>query len=92
MSELRKGLGRGVWRNGSQRTGVIEPGVGKMKQEPDMAVRRLLLLKEIDIDRLIWVAVSGSTSPTHLGLNLLALCALPLVPSVISRGASRKAT
>jgi hypothetical protein len=44
------------------------------------------------LDRYIWVAVSGFTSPKHLGLKLLALCALPLVPSVISRGAPRQAT
>jgi hypothetical protein len=42
--------------------------------------------------RQIWVAVSGSNSPTHLGLKLLALCAPPLVPPVISRGAPRQAT
>jgi hypothetical protein len=38
------------------------------------------------------IAVSGSTSPTHLCLKLRALCAPPLVPSVISRGAPRQAT
>jgi hypothetical protein len=40
----------------------------------------------------MWVAVSRSTSPKHLGLKLLALCAPPLVPFVISRGAPRQAT
>jgi hypothetical protein len=40
----------------------------------------------------IWVAVLGSTSPTHLGLKLLALCATPIVPPLISRGAPRQAT
>jgi hypothetical protein len=44
------------------------------------------------IRRQICVAVSGSTSTTHLGLKLLALCAPPLVPPVISRGAPRQAT
>jgi hypothetical protein len=34
----------------------------------------------------------ASTSPTHLGLKLLALCAPPLVPPVISRGAPRQVT
>src|SRR5215510_3315130 len=44
------------------------------------------------LDRQIWLAVSGSSSPNHLGLKLLALCAPPLVPSVISRGAPRQKT
>jgi hypothetical protein len=42
-------------------------------------------------DGWIWIAVSGSTSPKHLGLKLLALCAPPLVQSVISRGAPSQA-
>jgi hypothetical protein len=45
-----------------------------------------------ELTRQIWVAVSGSTSLKHLGLKLLALCAPPLVPSVISRGAPHQAT
>jgi hypothetical protein len=33
-----------------------------------------------------------TTTPMHLGLKLQALCAPPLVPSVISRGAPCQAT
>jgi hypothetical protein len=39
-----------------------------------------------------WRRGPGTTSPTHLALKLRAFCALPLVPSVISRGAPCQAT
>jgi hypothetical protein len=39
-----------------------------------------------------WGRGYGATTPSHLAYKLQALCAPPLVPPVISRGASRQAT